>query len=347
MASVAIAISFFVIIIAVSVSAGFRSEIRSGISGIAGDVNVDARTMIDIPPIEGVEQIRPVVWQTGIIKQDDLIQGVVFKGVESGDTVAQGVRIPAELSKMLGLEAGDRMLAYFVGEKVRARNFVVTEVYPNLVRADDKMIVYASIDDLRRVAGMQDDECSNLEIVLDPSLRGRSDLMEKTAEIGSYVYPHTAVSTVDSYPQLFDWLSLIDFNVLAVIALMSLVAGFNMISGLLILLFRSIPTIGTLKALGMTDRGISGVFLRVGSRIVTIGMLAGNALALIFCVVQDATHILKLEPENYFVSFVPVSLNLPAVIAADAAAYAVIMLLLLIPTLFISGVDPSRTMRAA
>ena len=156
-----------------------------------------------------------------------------------------------------------------------------------------------------------------------------------------------AVSSQRRYPQLFDWLNLLDFNVLFILLLMTAVAGFNMISGLLIMLFRNIPTIGTLKTLGMGDRGISKVFLRVASGVVLKGMLAGNALALLFCWIQDKTHLIKLDPRNYFVSSVPVHVDIPAVLAADIGAYVAIMLLLLIPTLFIARVDPAETVKAA
>ena len=117
-------------------------------------------------------------------------------------------------------------------------------------------------------------------------------------------------------------------------------------AGLLILLFRNVSTIGILKTLGMGDRAIARVFLRVGARTVAIGMAAGNLLALLFCLVQGTTHWIKLNPENYFVSFVPVQVNLPAILLADAAAFAGILLLLLIPTLFISRVDPAKTVKA-
>ena len=158
--------------------------------------------------------------------------------------------------------------------------------------------------------------------------------------------PLRAVAATERFAQLFDWLDLIDFNVYAILLLMTVVAGFNMVSGLLILLFRHVSTIGTLKTLGMKDRSIAGVFLRVGARTVAIGMAAGNAAALLFCLVQGTTHVLKLNPENYFVSFVPVHVDLPGILAADAAAFAGILLLLLIPTLFISKVDPARTVKA-
>ena len=218
----------------------------------------------------------------------------------------------------------------------------------------DNIIVFADIEDIRRLNAWEDDEVSSLEISLVPgrrdaeSMREISDIIGSIALMGAEDDDDTLVTTnvMSRYPQIFDWLNLIDFNVLFILVLMTIVAGFNMISGLLIMLFRNISTIGTLKSMGMTDRSIAKVFLRVASVIVLKGMAIGNVLSLVICLVQGGTHLLKLNPENYFVSFVPVHLNLPMVIAADAAAYLIIMVLLLIPCLFISRVDPAQTVRA-
>ena len=126
---------------------------------------------------------------------------------------------------------------------------------------------------------------------------------------------------------------------------MTVVAGFNMISGLLIMLFENISTIGLLKALGMNDKAISKVFLSSAAVLVLKGMLVGNVIALAFAAIQSWTHLLKLDPANYFVSFVPVKINAGAVFLADIVSFIVIMLLLLIPTMFISKVDPAKTVR--
>ena len=136
-----------------------------------------------------------------------------------------------------------------------------------------------------------------------------------------------------------------DFNVLFILILMTIVAGFNMISGLLIMLFENISTIGLLKTLGMTDRAIAKVFLSSSAVLAIKGMAIGNALAIIFCVVQSTTHVLKLDPVNYFVSYVPVHPDMGLILTADVIAFAAIMLLLLIPCLFISKVDPAETVR--
>lgn len=375
----AIAISFLVMIIAVSISSGFRSEIRKGLSTISGDVQLtppnlnvldqtrpiedDAAYLPIIKEIEGVEDIVPVVYRAGIVKNGSNIHGVLVKGVPGGasrvapqvqhDSVPLAVAVPRRLCEISGLKVGDRMLTYFVGEKVKLRQFNIVSVYDAVVETDSRLVVYAEISDLQRLDGWAENQVSAMEIALRPTFRTEQKISEMTEQIGVYVNafsaesdsPVIAVSSVSRYPQLFDWLDLIDFNVFFILLLMTVVAGFNMISGLLIMLFENISTIGLLKSIGMTDRAISKVFLSSSAVLVLKGMLIGNLLAFVFCLVQSTTHLLKLNPENYFVSSVPVHLDLGAVLLADAAAFIVIMLLLLIPTLFISKVDPAETVR--
>ena len=216
-----------------------------------------------------------------------------------------------------------------------------------------ELVVYAAISDLQRLDGWNDNQVSTIEIFLDADHRDEVEIHEASQHIGALVNaysseseaPVIATSSLSKYPQLFDWLDLIDFNVLFILLLMTIVAGFNMISGLLIMLFENISTIGLLKALGMTDKAISKVFLSSAAVLVLKGMLIGNVVAALFCSVQNATRFLKLDADNYFVSYVPVNINIEAVLTADVISFAVIMLLLLIPTLFISRVDPAQTVR--
>ena len=370
---VSIAVSFLIMIVSVSVSSGFRNEIRDGISDLTGDVqlmpmdmnyisefspiSVNQSFMPYIEAIPEIKKITPAVYRAGIVKKGESIHGVLFKGTprekSESDTVKLGVSIPVRLSEMLGLNVGDKLLTYFVGEKVKVRNFNITSLYEGVMDGTDNIIVLADISDLQRLDGWASDEASVLELTLATGARTDAGMRAVTEEVGHIALDKAgedddtliATSVISRYPQIFDWLNLIDFNVLFILVLMTIVAGFNMISGLLIMLFRNISTIGTLKSLGMTDKAIAKVFLHVASGIVFRGMLIGNGIALALCGFQKFTHLIKLNPENYFVPFVPVHLNLPAVFAADAISWLVIMLLLLIPCLFISKVDPAQTVR--
>jgi len=368
MAVVAIAISFLVMIVAVAISAGFRREIRGGVAAVTGDVLLTNATAdltggsdpVDTAPsylselsaAPGVERIEPVIYCAGILQLGDDIHGVLFKGT-AADTASLGVRIPASLAERFGLAPGDDLTAWFIGDKVKIRKWHILSVYESAMSTEEGELLYVPIEDLRRLREWDAGQASLLEVTLSGRYRSRRGLETVTQDLGWRATlnakddeePLRAVAATERFAQLFDWLDLIDYNVYAILLLMTVVAAFNMISGLLILLFRHISTIGTLKTLGMGNRAVAGVFLRVGARTAAIGMAAGNLLALLFCLIQGSTHLIRLNPENYFVSFVPVHVNLPAILLADAAAFAGILLLLLIPTLFIYRVDPAETVK--
>lgn len=364
---VSIAVSFFVVILALGISDGFRREISSGLSYLGGDIRITRMSASDavmpavdagdslitaLSNIPGVAQLRHAVYSAGVVRNGDSVHGVIFKGVDvQTDTASMDVLIPRRLSSILGLAEGDRMLSYFISDKVAVRNFRVGGTYDAVVTGDDHMVVMCDIRTLRRVNRWSENQDSAIELVLEPSCSSgeRSSIAQDVAYM---VYdasctdelPLISSSIEESYPQLFDWLRLISYNSDFILILMVIVAAFNMVSGLLILLFEHISTIGLLKTMGMTFKGISRTFLIVSARIVLKGMLYGNAAGILLCMIQKYTHVLKLNPENYFISHVPVSLDIPAVLLCDAAAFVVIMLILLIPCRFIAGVDPSRTM---
>lgn len=371
MAMICITVSFLVMIIAVAVSSGFRREIRSGISSISGDIMISTPDLnvlnesrsIDASPayisrieeMDYIQEIVPVVYRAGIVKTDDNMHGVLLKGVPEGvspDSVALAVSIPSRLAEQSGLKLGDRMTTYFVGDRMQVRQFIVADIYESLVETDDSHVVYASISDLQRLNGWDGEQVSAIEIILD---KGSSEelISSVTDEVGTLINAYSseddaavvATSSVSRFHQLFSWLDLIDFNVFFILLLMTIVAGFNMISGLLIILFENISTIGLLKSLGMTDRSIAKSFLASASVIVLKGMAAGNALGMLFCLIQGTTHLLKLDPENYYVSFVPVHADFGLILSADLISFAIIMLLLLLPCIFISKVDPADTVR--
>ena len=366
LAMVYIAVSYLVMIIAVSVSNGCRSEIRGGLSALSGDVQItppdlnvldqsrpieaDASYIPYIQDIDAVAAVTPAVYLAGIVRQDADIYGVMFKGVPGDMT---GVSIPRGLADRASLKEGDDLTAYFVGEKVRARKFEVTSVYDSMLETDGRIVVHADMADLQRLCGWSENQVSALEITLKDRNKDEEGILEAARQIGYAVNayseesdaPVIATSSISRFPQLFDWLDLIDFNVLFILILMTIVAGFNMISGLLIMLFENISTIGLFKALGMSDRSISKVFLSRAAWIVFKGMAVGNLLAFAFAMIQNRTHLLKLDPSNYFVPYVPVKIDAGSVLLADIGSFVAIMLLLLIPTLFISKVDPAQTVR--
>lgn len=371
-AAVATAVSFFVIIVAVAVSSGFRHSIRDGVAAMTGDIKITpyvsgGQDPVPMPrhlpseekilAIPGVVEIVPAISRAGIVKNGEIVHGVIVKGTPSvisteAEKSPLAVSIPHRLSEITGLQAGEDLTTYFVGEKVRARKFHITAEHRDIIETDDNLLVYAGLEDMQRLNGWDSTSVSQLEVkVKNASPKVLKDIEARIGYIlatspdedenGLYV-----ISSARSYPQIFDWLGLLDVNVLIVLILMTLVAGFNMISGLLVMLLRNIPLIGTLKALGMQDRAIGRLFVRIGAEAVLKGMLVGNALAFLFCLIQGTTHLIKLDPANYFVSFVPVHLPFWGILGADIAAFLGIVLLMWLPALSISKIDPAETVKA-
>lgn len=367
--TVSIAISYIVMIVAMAVSAGFRCEVSDALSQVGGDiqlcpanmsileesqpVNASPAYLPLIEDVQGVESVNPAIYRAGIVKVGDNIQGVVVKGIETSDTSALAVSIPRRLSEAGEISIGDKMMTYFVGNKIRVRNFNVTSIYDPQIETDDRFVVYASLGDIQRLNAWSENQVSMLEIRMKPDYRGVEQIETAAQEIASIAYSYTSedeapvyvTSTPSRYPQLFDWLNLLDFNVLFVLVLMMIVAGFNMISGLLITLFENISTIGIFKAMGMKNRQIAGIFLTSSATTIFKGMLIGNIVACVMCLIEDRFHLLKLDAANYFVSFVPVNLDIVSVLTVDVISFALIMLLLLIPCAFISRIDPAKTVR--
>ena len=375
----AVAISFLVVIIAVAVSGGFRHEIRRGISEMTGDVQLtksdmnyldesspvstDQTYLPAVEQVEGVSEVQPVIYRAGIVKQSDEIYGVMLKGVEGGvrsisdseipDSVALAVAVPSTLADVAGLKIGDRLLTYFVGEKTKVRQFNVVEIYEPLVRTDSRHLIYADIQDMQRLNGWSADQASMFEITLSEDIIDENSMLAVSDQIFEVVYDNKSeedelllpVSAVERFSQIFEWVALIDFNVVFVLILMIAVAGVNMITGLLIMLFENISTIGLLKSLGMRNASIINVFMSRAAATVLKGMLIGNLIAFALCFIQSTTHLIHLDPANYFVSYVPIHLDVTTVIFADFIAFVSIMILLILPSLFVLRVDPSKTIK--
>lgn len=376
---VSIVVSFAVMVVSIAISAGFKSEIRAGLADICGDLRVvpanasitgytEAVNLTESMPerlraIPGVAVIRPVIYRAGVVSAGEDICGALFRGVDMADADSAyydsglgaftAVDVPRTLADKLCLCAGDAVRVYYIGESLTIRKLTVRSIYENIVTGDDRLVVNCDIDMLRRINQWEAGQCSAVEIVLQPSSMLQpvpvdevksavQDVISASCDDDSDFLLCESLS--DTFPQLFDWLLLIDSNVSLILMLLVVAAGFNMIIALLILLFEHIHNIGVLKALGMRSGTIVAVYLRSCLRQVTVGLVCGNALALSFCAVQSHFHLVKLNPVNYFLSYVPVSVDYPAMLLFNLAALAVIALMLLIPCRFITSVDPSRTL---
>lgn len=384
-AGISVAVSMIVMLLAIAISDGFKYEIREKAIGFSGGIVLnspgievttyqypivsDLSYMADIKKIKGIKSVLPYACRSGIIKSGDEIQGVLLKGVGPGynwdffkksivagklpdysDTSsAKEILLSSRLSKMMGIKVGEPVQVYFVGDLVKARKFILAGIYDAQLEEIDKTFVIANISEIQKLNEWESNEVSGIEIIPE----NHEKIKETARSIENIISdkskerdPSVAVLTAnDLYPHLFDWLQLLDFNVLVVLILMITVAGFNMISGLLIILFEKISMIGLLKSLGMRDAGIHRIFLYRAMMIILRGMLLGNIIAFILLAMQQRFRIISLDPENYFVKYVPVYIDWFKIITLNLSAFLLIILLLYIPSRFISGISPDKSLR--
>jgi len=379
-----VAISVAVIIVAIAVVRGFRSEIMAKASGFMGEVALVApgqtpmnekfpfsfksKAIDGMEHLQEVDAIYPVAYTSGLLKSEDDISGALFKGVDSlynlvffesvlvegeiptfNGRLGDKILISKRMADKMGYAVGDRVLSYFIDDEVRLRRFTVSGIYHAQLENIDNMLVLVDIRHVRRINGWDTDDVSTVEIDI---ARGCS-LSNGERAVDDYIFLNTTdddealfVTNIERiFAHLFDWLRLLDFNVLIILILMIIVAGFNMISTLLIILFERISAIGLLKSLGMTTAQVARVFQNVALNIVLKGLAIGNILSLVICYIQEGTNLIKLDAENYFVKAVPIDISLFQVFLIDIVSVGVIALFLTVTTLFISRVSPDKTMR--
>ena len=384
-AIVGIATGLAVMILAVSILTGFKQQIREKVVGFGSHIqilNFDSNYSLETAPVSdtqafvpkirqlpGIRHLQVFATKAGIIKTDDEIQGVVLKGVGSDfdwsyfeSNIVDGsvfkvtdtgrvndVIISKKISDMLRLRTGDSFAMHFIQDPPRSRRFTISGIYETSLEEFDKMYVICDIGHIKRLNGWEDHQVSGFEIFIDDFDR----LDEMTAEVRETIgyriiedQPQFRVTNIRvKYPQIFDWLNFQDLNVIIIITLMLVVAGFNMISGLLILILEKTNMIGVLKALGSDDATIRKVFLYQAAYLIGKGLLWGNLIGTGLALLQLKTGLISLDPTSYYIETVPVNLELMHILLLNAGSMAAILLMLIIPSQLISRITPVKAIK--
>ena len=384
-AIIGIALGLAVMILAVSILTGFKKEIREKVVGFGSHiqiVNFDSNISFETVPISDTQEFIPKVrmitgikhmqvfaTKAGIIKTEEEIQGVVLKGVGSdfdwtyfSSNMVDGtvfnvtdtaridkVIISKKISDLLRLRTGDSFAMHFVQDPPRMRKFTVSGIYETSLEEFDKIYVFCDIGHIKRLNGWEDDQVSGFEIFIDDFDRLDASTMAIRDAIGYQISEEETKFKVTNirirYPQIFDWLNFQDVNVIIIILLMLIVAGFNMISGLLILILEKTNMIGILKALGSDDHMIRRVFLYQAAYLIGKGLLWGNLVGIGLAWLQLKTGIISLDPSSYYIKTVPVNLEMIHVLLLNAGSMAAIIVMLLVPSQLISRITPVKAIR--
>ncbi len=380
-----IALGLTVMIVAVAIVTGFKKEISNKVTGFGAHIqilNLDSNLSYETMPVpaglksveeirelDGVTNIQAFSIKAGIIKTGDEIHGAVLKGVdnqydwsfiESNLTAGEIFRINDSVrinsvvlsentAKLLKLGIGDKFTMYFIQDPPRARTFTIQGIYNTSLEEFDRLFIYADIKQVQRLNNWHEGQVSGYEILLDKM----DDLTEIANEVRNRVSfdflddgSRLKVETIEQkYTQIFDWLNLQDMNVVILILLMLIVSGFNMISGLLIMILERTNMIGILKALGTTNASVRKIFLYQSAYLTLVGLMWGNLIGLVICLAQKYLNLVPLDPSSYYLDTVPINLNLLHILLLNLGTMAITFLFLLLPSMIIARISPDKSIR--
>ena len=384
-ATVAIALSLAVMIVAVAIVTGFKEEIREKTIGFGSHiriVNYDSNISFESNPIysdqdflpelmeiDGIRHIQKFAHKPGIIRTDTDIQGVVLKGVDAefdwgffennlvegaipnlnDSTTSNEAIISQTIAQRLKLNIGDTFDMFFVQDPPRIRRFTIAGIFDSQMAEFDRLFVLGDLRHIQRLNGWDLNQITGFEILIHNFL-AIEEVAEQVRDLVSLNFMMDGAmlrvqSIIDMYPQIFGWLGLQDLNVIILLALMLAVAGINMISGLLIIILERTNMIGILKALGAENNFIRRIFIIQSGHIIVRGLLWGNLVGLLLCILQQQFGFITLDQANYYLSEVPINLTITNILLLNLGTFVVTITMLLVPSMVVSRISPDRTIK--
>lgn len=377
-----IALGIAVMLIAVMIVFGFKNTITDKMVGFGSHINIsnfdnnnsyesvpirhDSALVNLLAQVEGVKSVKRYATKPAILKTRSDFQGIVIKGLSAdfdehyfagniqrgkmpdftGSKRNDSVAISISLANILGLNVGDPLDAYFFQDNIKVRRFKVAAIYETHFTEFDNLFVFADMRHLIRLNDWEDDQISGYEILVDDYRkldRVAYDVFSLTANrVNKDDATLKTRSIKELYPAIFSWLAVLDTNVWIILVIMIIVAGFNMISGVLILILEKAKLVGIVKSLGMPEWNIRKVFLHLAAFLTGKGLIIGNAVALLFYFLQNHYGFITLDPETYYMSTVPVELNGWHLLLLNAGTLVVIVSLMIIPSLLIKRLSVTR-----
>lgn len=320
--------------------------------------------------LPNVRHLERYVLTQGILKTDSDFLGVAFKGIDQhydltflrqcmvegdlpvfNDTKSSNkLVISRQIANTLHLKVGQKVFAYFIAyDDVRVRRFTICGIYQSNMKQFDDVLCITDLRTTLKLNEWADDQMSGIELqvrdfeLLDETSQQVTEIVKNQTD--SYGETLTSQTIYEAYPQVFSWLSLLDINVWIILALMIAVAGFTMISGLLIIILERTQMIGLLKALGARNRTVRHTFLWFAVFIIGQGLLAGNIIGLGLVLLQQHYGIVKLDPTTYYVSTAPVEISIPLVVLLNVATLLLSVFVLLAPSHLVSRIHPAKAIR--
>ena len=374
-AVVSISLGLAVMILSFLIMLGFQNTIKKKVYDFTGHLQVTqymagntynerpSNAFFDsLDDKSGIARVQAYAYKYGLLQNEEGVEGIIFKGVGAdfdiatfNDYIIDGRFIDFDSSKVslevvvskkeserMNLEVGGSVIMHFIQDPPRTRRLKIVGIYQTGMEDFDDKLLLGDIALVRRLNNWQTQQAGGYEVFVDNPAeieRVHSSLFD---QIG---YNNFVQKSSQRYIQIFEWLSLINNNVNILIFMVLLVASFNMISIILILILERTPMIGTLKALGATDQFIRRIFIYGGVRLIIRGLLIGNAVGIGLALMQYYFKLIPLDPNNYYMSYVPIEFNWLVIAGLNLLIFLIVSTVLFIPTLFISRIQPIKAIR--
>lgn len=381
-ALIGIIIGVSIILLSVFITYGFKTEITKKISAIESEITLDSGNNTDIiaskitfqselqhrlKQIDGVREISPYILKIGVARKNGEVRSVMLKGISShyamqkfsnylkeGElpiyekhTKSNDILISSTIADKLNVKVGDRIRLDFIQEPMRIRMFNIKGIYSSGIKDVDDFMLICDLKHLQKLNAWSQNEYGAVGIYLkdgvseDIVLENLYLAISESTNSGSF-----RLQTVkDMYPEIFEWLQLIDENLWVIMILIAIVCGFNMVSGLIIIILDKRMMIGVMRAIGCSGLKLRRIFLYVGLIIVGRGLIIGNIIAISIAAIQSIFSIISLDSELYYIDKIPIIIPWGTWIIVNISIVIVSMLMLILPTLIASKMSPIKIIR--
>jgi lipoprotein-releasing system permease protein len=365
-------------IISFQILQGFQEKIRDKIISFGGHlqvtkfnlsqsyeeepISINAAIFTDYQKYRFIDHVQAYAHKAGLLKANEEVMGILLKGVTpnydtarfspylvegrfitfNDSTNSEDLIISRQISQKLQLNVGDDALVYFIQNPVRIRRLNICGIYETGLEDFDEKMVLADLELIQKINNWPDTLIGGFEVFVK-DFKSLDRDQEKLYDIVSY--DHYVEKISDKYVEIFDWLNLLNRNVVIFLTITLVVACFNMVSILLILIMERTQMIGTLKALGAQNKQIKRIFVYHGMQLIWKGLVLGNIIGIGFGILQQKFQLLKLDPQTYYMEFVPIFWNWGIIILLNLMIFSIVSVVLLLPSIIISRISPIKSIR--
>lgn len=375
-----VALGIIVSLITISTGLGSKKAIEDRISNFSGDISVkstrsnssyntsildtnglDKKAIKSVPGVAGLQSYAAV---SGILRTENNFAGIILKGVGKDfdksrfepfmiqgsipdykeDGYNNEIILSEKIASDLALKTSDSIVAIFSKEDQKPiyRKFLIKGIYKTDIKLVDDLYIIGDINHVRKVLNMNEKEVGGLDVFLEDT----DQIADVFPKIEKYIgYKNYAEKVTEKYPQILDWVNIFNQNISLIITIMLLVVVINIVMVLLILIIERTNSIGLLKTFGATNGQIRSIFINYTLMIMIPGLLAGNIIGIGLLLIQKYTGIIKLDPENYFISTVPVDLNPIYIISVSVGIFIVSGIAMILPSYLISRISPLKAIK--